>query len=85
MQYTNSYTLLLHIPISKSIADENSEHCLWFLLCSKSSMLCSIPIVTLYLYIYPYQNLLLMKTQSTVSGFCYARNRVCNAVNVDVN
>ena len=43
-------------------------------------MLCSIPIVILYLYIYPFQNLLVMKTQSTVSGFCYAHNRVCNAV-----
>ena len=42
MQYTYSYTLLIHIPILKSIGDENSEHCLWFLLCSKSSMLCSI-------------------------------------------
>ena len=51
-------------------ASQNSPHCLWFLLSSESSMLCSIPIVILYLCIYPYQNLLLMKTQSTFSGFC---------------
>ena len=42
--------------------------------------LCSIPILILLLYIYPYQNLLVMKTQSTVSGFCYAQNRVCYVV-----
>ena len=41
MQYSYSYILLIHIPISKPIGDENPEHCLWFLLCSKSSMLCS--------------------------------------------
>ena len=80
MQYTYSYTLLIHIPISKPIDDENSEPCLWFLLHSKSSMLCSIPIVILYSYIHPYQNLLMMKTQSPVYGFCYAHNRVCYAV-----
>ena len=50
MQYTYSYTLLIHIPILKPICDDNSEHCLWLLLCSKSSMLCSIPIAILYLY-----------------------------------
>ena len=54
MQYAYSYTLLMHIPILKPIGDENSERCLWFLLCSKSSMLCSIPIVILNLYIYSY-------------------------------
>ena len=80
MQYTYSYPSLIHIPISKPIGDENSEHCLWFLLCSKSSMLCSVPIVILYLYIYPYQNLLVMKAQIPVSGFCYAQNRVCYAI-----
>ena len=64
MQYTYSYTLLIHIPISKRIGGEKSEHCLWFLLCSKSSMLCSIPIVILYLYIYPYQNVLVMKLRA---------------------
>ena len=42
MQYTYSYTLLIHIPILKPIGDENSEHCLWFLQCSKSSMLCNL-------------------------------------------
>ena len=47
MQYTYSYTSLIQIPIIKPIGDENSEHGLWFLLCSKSSMLCSIPIVIL--------------------------------------
>ena len=52
--YTYSCTLLIHIPISRPIGDENSKHCLWFLLPSKSSMLCSIPIVILYLYLYPY-------------------------------
>ena len=31
-----------------------SEHYLWFLPCSKSSMLCSITIVILHLYIYPF-------------------------------
>ena len=79
MQYTYSYTSLIHIPTLKPIGDENSGYCLWLLPCSKSSMLCSIPIVMLYLYIHPYQNLLMMKTQSTLSGFCYAQNRVCNA------
>ena len=53
MQYTYSCTLLIHTPILKPIGDENSEHGLWFLLCSKSSMLCSIPIVIIHLYIYP--------------------------------
>ena len=67
MQYTYSYTLLIHIPILKSIADENSKHCLWFLLCSKSSMLCSTTIVILHLYMYPYQNLLGIKTQRALS------------------
>ena len=43
-------------------------------------MLCSIPIVILYLYMHPYQDLLVMRTQSPVSGFCYAQNRVCHAV-----
>ena len=76
MQYTYSYTLLMHIPTLKPIGDENSEHCLWFLPCSKSSMLCSLPIVILHLCIYPNSNLLAMKTHSTVSGFCCARNRV---------
>ena len=80
MEYTYSFTLLIHIPILKPIGDENSEHCLWFLLCWEPSMLCSIPIVILYSYIYPYQNLLVRKTQTTVSGFCYAQNRVCYAV-----
>ena len=103
MQYTYSYTLLIHTTIIKPIGDENSEHCLWFLvrsksrmlcsmpivihmlkpigdvnsehclwflLCSNSRMLCSMPIVILYLCIYPYQSLLLMKTPSTISGFC---------------
>ena len=54
MQDAYSYTLLIHIPILKPIGDENSEPCLWFLPCSKSSMPCSIPIVILHLYIYPY-------------------------------
>ena len=64
MQYTYIHILLMHIPILKPIGEENSEHCLWFLPCSKSSMLCSIPIVILYLYIYPCENLVMMKTQS---------------------
>ena len=34
MQYTDSYTLLMHIPIFKPIGDENSEHYILFLLCS---------------------------------------------------
>ena len=51
MQYTYSYTSLIHIPISKPFGDENSEHCLWFLIRSKSSMLCSIPILILNLCI----------------------------------
>ena len=80
MQYTYNCTLLIHILILKPIGDENSEHCLWFLLFSKSSMLCSIPIVTLYLYMHKHSNLLVMKPQSPVSGFCYARNRECYAV-----
>ena len=54
MQHTYSYRSLIHIPMLKLIGDENSEHCLWFLLCSKSSILCSITIVILYSYIYPY-------------------------------
>ena len=29
MQYTYSYTLLIHIPIFKRIGDEDSGHCLW--------------------------------------------------------
>ena len=33
MQYTYSYTSLIHITIFKPIGDGNSEHCLWFLLC----------------------------------------------------
>ena len=78
MQYTYSSTSLIHIPILKPIGDGYTIPCLWFLLCSKSSMLCSIPTVILSLYIYPHYSLLVMKTQSTVSGFCYALNRVCN-------
>ena len=60
MQYTYGYTSLIHIPILKPIGEENSEHCLWFLLLSKSSIICSIPIVLLYLYIYPYSDLLMI-------------------------
>ena len=47
MQYTYSHTLLILIPVLKPIGDENSEHGLLFLLCSKSSMLCSIHIFML--------------------------------------
>ena len=82
MEDTYSYTLLMHIPILKPFGDENSEHCLWLLLCSKSSMLCSIPIVILFLYIYPYENLLVMKTQSTVSDSCQF---LCQSINQSIN
>ena len=44
--HTYSYTLLIHIPILKPIGGENSEHCLWFLLCSK------IEYAMLYTYSY---------------------------------
>ena len=54
MQYTYSFTLRTHIPILRPINVGSSEHCLWFLLCSKSSMLCSIPIALLYVHIYQY-------------------------------
>ena len=50
MQYTYSYTLLMHLPILKLIGDEISELCIWFLLRSKLSMLCSIPIVILEIF-----------------------------------
>ena len=71
---------LIHIPISSAIVGSNSEPCLCFLRRSKSSVQWRIPIVILNLYIYPYQVLLLVVTQSPVSAFCYAQNRVCNGV-----
>ena len=33
-----------------------------------------------FTYIYPYQKLLVIETQSTAYGFCYALNRVFYAV-----
>ena len=58
LYYTQSpvcYAAYLYFAYTYThIGDEKSERCLWFLLCSKSSMLCSIPIVLLSLYIYPY-------------------------------
>ena len=40
MQYAYAYILLVHITISKPIGDENSEHCLWFLLTELASKKC---------------------------------------------
>ena len=42
MQYSYSYTSLIHLPILKPIHGECLEHCLWFLLRSKS---CSVGII----------------------------------------
>ena len=61
---------------------KSSEPCLWFLLRSKSSMLWNS--MKILLARKATENDLikstsLEKAQSPVSGFCYARNRVCNA------
>ena len=62
---------------------KNSEPCLWFLLRSKSSMLWnSMKILLLWKATETHlmNSISLARIQSPVSGFCYARNRVCNAV-----
>ena len=63
---------------------KNSEPCLWFLLRSKPSMLCNSMKILLARKAtgnHLMNSTSLEKTQSPVSGFCYTRNRVCNAKN----
>ena len=60
-----------------------SEPCLWFLLRSKSNMVWNSMKMILArkaMWNHLMNSTFLEKTQSPVSGFCYARNRVCNAV-----
>ena len=62
---------------------KNSEPCLWFLLRSKSSMLwdsMKLLLVRKATGNHLIKSTSLEKAQSPVSGFCYARNRVCYGI-----
>ena len=69
--------LKLHFP------SKNSEPCLWFLLRSKSNMQWNSMKILLPMKAtgnHLLKSTSLVKTQSPVSGFCYARNRICNGI-----
>ena len=71
--------VLIHIRIFKPIGDENLEQSLFFLLCSKSSMLWNsikILLVRTATENHLIKSTSLEKTQFPFSGLCYAGNRV---------